>query len=1028
MTRIRNFIFGTRRKSILLKVGTSFNSLNNERTPEKDPVSMESSFNDNFKFSPDIFNKASNLNTSEYGPLDNSGENINCSKTSYVSILIAVILVTFLFILPIIYLLHCFGLIYMHANETSEFELEDQYNHINKFNFEDFKTELINDTVKNVFKIEELKEQINLTYPPKPDNGQCKFIRDEDKIDCFPQRKSNQLSCENRGCCWASLKDNHKINSNVPYCFYSQNYPSYYYLNITETAFGLIAYLKRDYKTPYPDDIKIIKLIVKYETDSRLHFKIIDPLKHRFEPPYPELPIVDRAVSNLKYKFVINSVSSGFKVVRKSDNAVIFDALNFTSLIFANQLLQFSAKLPTKKLYGIGEHRTRLVLSTDWSKFTLFNHDAIPQFNKNLYGSHAFYLALEKSNNAHAVLFLNSNAMDIILQPSPIITYRAIGGVFDFFIFLGPTASDVVSQYTDLIGRPYMPPYWGLGFHLCRFGYKSLNDTKMVMQRNINAGIPLDTQWNDLDYMNNSNDFTYDKLNFKELPEFIKNLHEKGMHYIPLIDPGISASEKPGSYPPYDDGVMRDIFVKNSSGQIFIGKVWNKGSTVWPDFTHPNTVDYWTKNLQALHNEINFDGAWIDMNEPSNFLSGSFNGCPNNSLEHPPYVPGIDGGVLNYKTMCMSSKHFAGLHYDVHNLYGFTEAIVTNFAMAEIRGKRPMVISRSSFPGLGRYAGHWSGDVVSAWLDMKYTIPQLLTFNMFGIPLMGADICGFNGNTTVNLCNRWMQLGAFYPFSRNHNTDDGIAQDPAALGDMVVKSSIKALKARYSLLPYLYTLFWRSHVYGETVARPLFFEFTNDEKTHSLDTQFLWGPALLIIPVLEENKVAVEGYFPKGIWYNFYSKAPTLSRGEYFNISAPLDTIPLFIRGGYIIPRQSPKQTTTESRKSSIQLLVALNEEGSSDGQLYWDDGDSLNTYEEKRFSLSQFSASDNILKVKNLYRREIPPILSSITIMGVQKIVLGVFINGTPIKTFNYDAVNKVLTITKLDFDWKDNLNVNWK
>lgn len=89
---------------------------------------------------------------------------------------------------------------------------------------------------------------------------------------------------------------------------------------------------------------------------------------------------------------------------------------------------------------------------------------------------------------------------------------------------------------------------------------------------------------------------------------------------------------------------------------------------------------------------------------------------------------------------------------------------------------------------------------------------------------MGADICGFNGNTTTALCNRWMQLGAFYPFSRNHNTDDGIDQDPVALGDLVVKSSKKALAVRYSLLSYLYTLFWEAHSSGTTVARPLFFE------------------------------------------------------------------------------------------------------------------------------------------------------------------------------------------------------------
>ncbi|XP_057662919.1 lysosomal alpha-glucosidase-like [Diorhabda carinulata] len=927
-------------------------------------------------------------------------------------VLVIFILTSVFIVLPIIYLINCFKF---------SFDNQEFYHRMTPAFFSNATKEY--DTKKP-------QKFHDLPFPPNPDYNQCKLLKDIDKYDCFPEDDVDAEKCEARGCCWIPKPKNKPDQPiDVPYCFYPPNYNTYKIINITETSFGLIAFWKRQYRTAYPDDVEVLKMIVKYETETRLRVKIVDPNNFRFESPYPEVPIVDKASISLTYIFEINIFKSGFKVMRKSDNTTIFDSNNFLNLIYSNQLLQISSKLPSKFIYGIGEHRSNLLLSTEWSRFTLFNHDEIPTNNKNLYGSHPFYLVMENSTKSHGVFLLNSNAMDVILQPTPAITFRTIGGILDFYFFLGPSPSEVINQYTDLIGRPYMPPYWSLGFHLCRFGYKTLNETKKVMQRNIDAGIPLDTQWNDLDYMNVSNDFTYDHNNFKELPSFVNELHLKGMHYIPLIDPGISASETPGSYPPYDVGMEMDIFVKNSTGLPFIGKVWNRVSTVWPDFTNPNAVDYWTLMLKNMHKTIQFDGAWIDMNEPSNFYSGANNGCSNSTFDNPPYLPYVDGGIIYYKTLCMAAKHYAGLHYNVHNLYGLTEAIVTSFALAEIRGKRPMVISRSSFSGLGHYAGHWSGDVWSSWDDMKFSIPGILSFSLYGIPLMGADICGFNGNTTAPLCNRWMQLGAFYPFSRNHNTDDGIDQDPVALGKQVIASSVKALTARYYLLPYLYTLFHKAHVNGETVARPLFFEFPEDVNTYGIDTQFLWGSALMIIPVLQDSDVTVTAYIPKGTWYDFYNLEGSYSKGEKFTLDAPLDTIPLLIRGGCIVPLQAPKNTTTESRKSKIELLVASDEKKYAIGDLYWDDGDSLNSFEEKQYSSITFELEENTLRsYATFIGSDIPPNLDRVAVLGIDDIIKEVSVNGFMHKNFDYNSKFKYLNIEKLDISLQAPLVISWK
>ena len=143
------------------------------------------------------------------------------------------------------------------------------------------------------------------------------------------------------------------------------------------------------------------------------------------------------------------------------------------------------------------------------------------------------------------------------------------------------------------------------------------------------------------------------------------------------------------------------------------------------------------------------------------------------------------------------------------------------------------------------------------YLIENYNYLAILNFNMFGIPLVGADICGFDGNTTVELCARWSALGAFYPFSRNHDGDRSIEQDPAILGPVVVEAAKTALLWKYSLLPYLYTLFFRAHTTGDAVVRPLFFEFPTDSKSYEIESQFMWGSALMIVPMLEVKATSV---------------------------------------------------------------------------------------------------------------------------------------------------------------------------
>ncbi|XP_066581839.1 lysosomal alpha-glucosidase-like [Prorops nasuta] len=861
----------------------------------------------------------------------------------------------------------------------------------------------------------------------------CNVISDVLKFDCHPENGASELSCQDRGCCWKPLqkqKSNNQTPLNIPYCYYPNGWSMYEVYNVSEKENEIYQFLKQKSHSFYKNDIPLVKMEALGIDQSTLRVKIYDPQIKRYEPPWPIRPKIKpskKRMQQKQYNFKVDYFLPGFSISRTSTNVTLFNSIGIGGFIFANQFLQISSTLPTSNIYGLGEHRTKLKLNTHWQSFTLFNKDQPPTENANLYGSHPFYFIIEDSGNCHGVLFLNSNAMDVILQPSPAITFRSIGGIFDIYFFMGPTPADVLKQYSEIVGKPFLPPYWSLGFHLCRFGYGSLEKTKEVWKRTKDAQIPFDTQWNDLDYMDKNNDFTYNKKTFKDLPQFIEDIHSAGMHYIPLIDAGISNGEKNSTYLPYDEGIREKIFVTDEFGNPFVGKVWNLISTVWPDFTNPKTPEYYRRMMKEMHDNFAFDGAWIDMNEPSNFYNGHKNGCSQNNLDYPPYMPNVVGNLLSLKTLCMNAKLNLGKHYDLHNLYGMSQAIATNYALTHIRQKRPFIISRSTWEGHGFYAGHWTGDIYSSWHDLKMSIPEVLAFSFFQIPMVGADICGFDGNTTVSLCNRWMQLGAFYPFSRNHNSDSTIEQDPVAMGELVVLSSKKALNIRYRLLPYLYTLFYRAHKFGETVARPLFFEFPFDLQTYDVDTHFLWGPSFMIIPVLEEDKLDVSAYIPRGLWYDYYTRNSFFSIGKNFTFEAPLDTIPLLIRGGFILPAQKPGLTTVESRKNDFELIVALNQFSEANGEMYWDDGDSLDAIENKKYIWVEFTTKNQTLTSKNIEKTTFKDdaILGNIEILGIKRKVSRVSLNDNDIG-FQYE--NSILKVEGLILNLKKDFYLKWQ
>ncbi|KAM9843546.1 lysosomal alpha-glucosidase [Aulostomus maculatus] len=830
--------------------------------------------------------------------------------------------------------------------------------------------------------------------------------------------------CEERGCCYSPLLN----ASGPPWCFYPVSYPGYTMGPLTPIPRGQAATLTRARPSYLPRDIFTLRLEATEEPAGCLHLTLRDPSCQRYEVQLPAgAPRVKADALDALYTTQYQSDPFGVVVRRKSNGRVIMNT-TVAPLLFADQYLQLSTSLASSLVSGLGQHYTSLLLDLNWTSLTLWNRDVAPHADANLYGSHPFYLVQEEDGLAHGVFLLNSNAIEVMLQPTPALTWVSTGGVLDLYVFLGPDPQSVIRQYLQVIGYPMMPPYWSLGFHLCRWGYTTTNTTQQVAHRMHNAKFPMDVQWNDLDYADKRRVFTFDPVRFGDLPAMVEDFHERGLKYILILDPGISTTSPPGTYGPFDDGVKRGVFIKNATGQILVGKVW-PGPTAFPDFTNPETRLWWEDCIRDFHSKVPVDGLWIDMNEPSSFVQGSLDGCPETDLENPPYTPSVVGGRLSSGTLCMSAQQRLSTHYNLHNMYGLTEAYATHSALTKLARKRAFVLSRSSYPGIGRFSGVWTGDVRSDWEQLQYSIPSVLQFSLFGVPLVGADICGFEGNTTEELCVRWMQLGAFYPFMRNHNDRPNAPQEPYVFGEKAQAAMRNALNLRYSLLPFLYTLFHHAHTSADTVARPLFMEFPTDPSCQTIDRQFLWGSSLLISPTIEQGVEEIAAYLPPGTWYSLHNGQPLYSKGQFLNLPAPLDTINIHVREGHIIPQQEPALTTTVSRRNSFYLTVALSAGGWAWGDLFWDDGDGLDTFETGDYCYIIFIAGQSQVVSDPVKLNDALDglVLGGLQVFGVPSPPHYVFANGEKVRDFMYCPDTKVLKVSSLSLPMSDVFTIQW-
>lgn len=617
--------------------------------------------------------------------------------------------------------------------------------------------------------------------------------------------------------------------------------------------------------------------------------------------------------------------------------------------------------------YGFGERVDTFRLNPVGGRYVLFNRDNSDNPELNQYGTHSVLyhvLSGEKEGTASGVFFLNSNAQEVVLN-GDIVTYTAIGGALEVFFLIGPTFYDVQRQFVSLVGPPDLPPLWSLGWQQSRYGYETVQSLIDVYNNFTALSLPLEVVWNDIDYMEAHKDFTYDpvKYDFTLVKNFVDLLHSEGRKYVVILDPCLKVDV---NYKPYTDLLGTGAYLKMNN-EPFQAVLW-PGISIFPDFSHPQGSKYWSRQFRDFISRygIHPDGLWIDMNEIS-LNDGAV--CNNTSpLERPVFNP--LASPLNKMTPCMECNTYHGKVYYTHSLYSYFQAKETrNALLAASPNTRPFVLTRSSFAGSGRYTAHWLGDNYSTWQSLRSSIAGMMNFNLFGIPLVGSDICGHERSTSEQLCTRWNQLGAFYPFARNHNTHSAKPQEPYVFSKKHVDNLRSVVGVRYSLIPYLYTQFFFASTEYTPVIRSLIYEYSNDEMCSFIENQFFYGPSLMVTPILMEDAVHGSFYFPLvDTFYDFYTFKKVATTNGFFDVHCDIyDNTPVFVRGGSIVPVQDPALVLRDQFGNDYDLIVAPDSKGSASDRLIIDDGISMDTLQTGNYTLIVFSWSNgSTLQIKS--------------------------------------------------------------
>lgn len=644
-------------------------------------------------------------------------------------------------------------------------------------------------------------------------------------------------------------------------------------------------------------------------------------------------------------------------------------------------------------VYGIPEHAESLRLRTTegGDPYRLYNLDVFQYELYNpmaLYGSVPLLLAHSARrtlgifwlNAAETWVDISSNTAGKTLfgklldymqgggeTPQTDVRWMSESGVIDVFLLLGPAPAAVTGQYATLTGTQALPPLFALGYHQSRWNYNDEEDVAAVERGFEEHTVPCDVLWLDIEHADGKRYFTWDPSKFPRPRTMLEQLAAKKRKMVSIVDPHIKVDN---GYRVHTELRSRGFYVKTKDGSDYEGWCW-PGSAAYPDFTNPEMRAWWASMFAYDQYEGSTETlfTWNDMNEPSVF-SG-------------PEV-----------TMHKDAVHHGGWeHRDVHNLYGLYVQMATAEGQIQRSGGqlRPFVLGRAFFAGSQRYGAVWTGDNAAEWEHLKISIPMCLSFGLAGLAFCGADVGGFFKNPEVELLVRWYQAGAFQPFFRAHAHLDTARREPWLFGEDNMVLIRSAVRQRYALLPFWYTAFYHSHRHGVPVMRPLWMEYPEDTTTFAIDDQYLIDRALLVHPVTEQGARGVQVYLPgKGeVWYDVVSYQKHHAPQTLY-VPVTMSSVPVFQRGGTVVPRQERVRRSTECMQGDpFTLYVALSPQGTAEGDLFLDDGKSFEYETKARFLHRQFTFAGNTLRASSADPRgsfDTPAWLERVVILGAGK------------------------------------------